>query len=1035
MGKRVGLDIGANSIGWIVYDLDDAGRPTAISDIGVRIFDDGRNPKDKTSKAHARRIARGARRRRDRYLKRRERLMAALVRHGLMPADLDERKALEDLDPYELRARGLDGALTPYEFGRAIFHLNQRRGFQSNRKADAEDDESGKVKEGGARLRDLMAEAGARTVGEFFAMRHADRGWVRARLVGEGAKAEYVFYPQRAMIAEEFDALWAAQTAHHPELLDEDARADIRDTLLFQRPLRPVRPGKCLFFPEEERAPWALPRAQRYRIYQEVNNLRLGRAGETQRALTIEERDKIARALLRTQKRTFDQLRKLLGLDSDFRFNLESERRKHLDGDKTATVLRAKKRFGKAWDDLDLDSQTVIVERLLAETDEEALVAWLIEEWNLDETAARRVSGASLPDGHATVGRTALTRIEAALERAVIPMSDAVVAAGLPHHSDFRTGEVMDSLPYYGRELDRLVAFGSGVPEDDEQDRFGRIANPTVHIGLNQLRRVVNALIARHGHPDQIVVELARQFGVGAKGRSEIERNQTENQKKNDARRARLADLGYPDNGENRMRLRLWEELDLKDEMARACVYTGEVISIHRLFGDEVDIDHILPFSMTLDNSVANRIVCLSRANRQKRNQTPFEAWGDGPEWADIAVRADRLPANKRWRFAPDAMERFDRENRGFLDRHLQDTQYLSRIAREYLTRVCHPDRVWVIPGRLTALLRGVWGLNSLLSDHNLKTRVDHRHHAIDAAVVGVTDKALLQRIATNAARLEDKFDDRLLEGVPVPWEGFRDDLGAALGRIVVSHRADHGAGGRLHEDTAYGLVRDPEAEGGHNLVHRKPLADLNDNEVERIRDPDLRAALSEYLAAATRDGEDRKAALKSFAERNADRWPGLRRVRLLKKDDPVVPIRDRAGKVYKAVVPGENFALDIWSLPGGGWTGTAITVFDANQKGASGPERPHPAARRVMRVFKGDLMALDMADGPEVFRAVRLEPSANRIRLVGQYESGNLTQRHADPDDPFRWVFASYAKLREWRARKVTVSPDGVLNDPGFRP
>lgn len=87
MPYRIGLDLGANSLGWWLYELDAHGRPCKSLGGGVRIFSDGRNPKDKTSLAVARRIARGARRRRDRYLKRRKQLMQALIRHGLMPAE------------------------------------------------------------------------------------------------------------------------------------------------------------------------------------------------------------------------------------------------------------------------------------------------------------------------------------------------------------------------------------------------------------------------------------------------------------------------------------------------------------------------------------------------------------------------------------------------------------------------------------------------------------------------------------------------------------------------------------------------------------------------------------------------------------------------------------------------------------------------------------------------------------------------------------------------------------------------------------
>ena len=151
MTYRLAIDVGTNSVGWCALRLDASGAPSGIADMGVRIFHDSRDPQSGTSLAGDRRVARGARRRRDRYLKRRDRLMTALARHGLMPSDAAARKALEGLDAYELRARALDQALTPHETGRALFHLSQRRGFKSNRIAQggAEDEkEDGLIRAG-----------------------------------------------------------------------------------------------------------------------------------------------------------------------------------------------------------------------------------------------------------------------------------------------------------------------------------------------------------------------------------------------------------------------------------------------------------------------------------------------------------------------------------------------------------------------------------------------------------------------------------------------------------------------------------------------------------------------------------------------------------------------------------------------------------------------------------------------------------------------------------------------------------------------
>ena len=64
--------------------------------------------------------------------------------------------------------------------------------------------------------------------------------------------------------------------------------------------------------PEEERAPLALPSTQRFRIYQEVNNLRILHEGLKEEPLTLTQRNELVEALEENSKRTFTQIKKLL---------------------------------------------------------------------------------------------------------------------------------------------------------------------------------------------------------------------------------------------------------------------------------------------------------------------------------------------------------------------------------------------------------------------------------------------------------------------------------------------------------------------------------------------------------------------------------------------------------------------------------------------------------------------------------------------------------------------------------------------------
>ncbi len=1071
---RLGLDIGTNSIGWCAFDLDRNGRPIRIRKIGVRIYSDGRDPQSGTSLAAERRGPRGARRRRDRYLMRRKALMTALIKSGLMPEELKSRKALEILDPYKLRARALDEKLPLHHFGRALFHLNQRRGFKSNRKADRGSDKAKEeqgMKAGMKALDERIKAAGARTLGEYFwktAREAADgdsrkMGLVRARSRIVKNKAEYDFYPTRAMYEHEFDEMWRAQAAHHPELT-EDLRQRLHHIIFHQRPLKPVDPGPCSLDPTDKRAPLALPIVQQFRILQELANLSFEHAvDQKQRRLTLEERDRLFEELKQKEKLSFTAMRKLLKLDSGWKINLEDARRPELKGDTTSARLGGKKAIISRWFDLPEEKQTAITLLLLDEPDEATLVKKLQNGHGLNEAQADAAADIHMPDGYGRVGLKALRKIvpimlkEANDKGEPLHYSEAAERAGYDH-ADLPTGEVLDELPYYGEVLKRYTAPVTSQGAAAEERQHGRLANPTVHIGMNQVRKLVNALIEKYGHPDSIVVELARELKMSQEQKKDIQKQQKENQDKNDKRRAKLAEIGELGRIDGMLRLRLWEELG-ENPADRRCIYSGRKISIEKLFSNEVEIDHILPFAQSLDDSPANLVVCYTQANRDKRKRAPFEAFGHHPDynWDDIARRAADLPGNKRWRFRQDAIQLVkDRTQRdlarikdslpgeviadiekadGFLARQLIDTQYLSRLSRQYLGKVCDPYRVWPVPGRLTEFLRRKWGLNKLLYGNwpdpdedakpgqKPKQRNDHRHHAIDAFVVGLTDLSLLQKIGTAAGKGE--MDPIERGEMPDGYPGFRNDLKDRLGKLIVSHRPDHSTAGRLHEETAYGIVANPEAEGGATLVYRKPLVDLNVNEIDRIRDAELRRRVLDAIDGRKATAPELKSALTDFA---VSVEPPIRRARLTKVEANTVQLRDRRSSVpYKAVSPGDNHHVIVYADTNGRWRGIGVTVFDANQK-----KKPTIPGNPIMKIHKGDLIAFDLDGRRRIMKVHRLQVKGQFFRLAEHNEGGNLQTRHDDRNDDFRWFMRGFDVLRELGARKVTVDPLGILRDPG---
>ena len=619
--------------------------------------------------------------------------MKALVECALMPDDKDERKVLERLDPYALRARALDRALKPYELGRAIFHMTQRRGFKSNRKTTG--DAESEAKKTRAEINELRASvetSGARTLGEFLAWRHEEGESVRAR---PGLN----LYPDRAMYEAEFDAIRKAQQPHHD--LDASQWDLLREVIFFQRPLKPIDPGWCQLEQGEQRAPRALPLAQEFRMLQEVNNLRVRVGTDPERPLDDGERK---RAITRLRAGKNIELRKGkdntpvkpgrdLNLPSGAVFNLARGGRKKIEGDQTAArIMKEKGRdlFGKRWLSMSLDDRNETVRFMLDTEDPEAVRRKAADEWGLDDAQAEAVANVALPSGYANLSEKAIRKLLPHLEKGLV-YSDAVKAARYSHHSDFRNAGAHEQLPYYGEVLERDVVGADPNLRDGEGsdvDRYGRIGNPTVHIGLNQLRRVVNRLTEAYGKPEDIVVELARDLKMNKEQKSNYEQRQREGGERNERLRADLEAADVPVTPEVLRKLRLWEEQG--PPQARVCPYTGKQLSFDMVVSAATEVDHILPFSKTLDDSMANKVVCVAAANRDKGDRSPHKAFGRNPpgyDYEEIRARAAKLQDNKRWRFDPDALKRFEDADE-FLDGQLNETRYLSRTSRTYLAHL-----------------------------------------------------------------------------------------------------------------------------------------------------------------------------------------------------------------------------------------------------------------------------------------------------------------------------------------------------------
>lgn len=1064
MFYRLGIDIGETSIGWFILQLDKKLEICDIVDGGVYIFPDGREAKSREPLSVSRRTARGIRRNLDRKNNRKRRLIRLLEETGIWPDGIAEQKKLEALDPFVLRQKAVNEKISLPELGRALFHLNQRRGFKSNRKSDGKESESGKIKLAVQALETQLAEQGCRTYGEYLCRRHEKRISTKVRPTADSKG--YEFYPPREMAEHEFDLIMSRQQQYHPELTSEVTEA-LRDVIFFQRSLRPQAVGKCELEPQENRAPVWHPLFQRFRILQEVNNLDLVKSTPDEIGLTAEQKKKI---LLMLQEGTglnkqglllFTKIKSKLNIPTKRKFNLQSDKRPGLQGDWAAWKLSDDNCLGKGWFKMSPGRQVELLELLHNAEDDGKLKQDLIDLFGLNEEQAENVAKLNLPEGYASLSLKAIKNILPYLEQGKV-YSEACTLAGY-NHSDRRTGEIYDYLPYYGRILKSAVIGGRFEGEEPDVDEdiglqevyFGKINNPTVHVGLNQLRKVVNEIISRYGKPQQVVVELARELKLGVEGVRELEKRQKENQKDNEKIAEELERAGQPNTYQNRMMYKIWKRL-AENPSQRCCPFSGRPISVSDLFSGAFEIEHLIPFSRSFDDSINNKVISSRDANRFKAERTPYEAFGSSPgnyKWEEIVARSENLPREMQWRFSADAMEKFAEED-GCLARMLTDTQYFARCALQYLEAICEnqsKDRkmAWGIPGQLTAMLRDKWGLNSLINPADRKDRSDHRHHAVDAFVVACTSRSLLKKMA-DAARLYEKTDEgeykqirekreKLIENMPLPFENFdREKLQQWVNGLVIAFKPDHGVQGQLHRDTCYGYIEKGSNKGSSVFAVRKDLravvegsAKDGNKKINEIADVAIRSKLLDLL----QNVEDKKQRQQLTEEFMAE--TGIRRVRchIEKSDSVMIPVRDNGGQIYKYYESGNNSRADIYCATkgkdAGKWKCEIISTYSANQKDFV-PEwrRRDPHAKLIMKLHINDMVAYDELN-KGTGQTERVIARVKKMTSGLVFLRGHLIAK--EEGDKLSWG-ASANQMQEKNLRKVYVDAMGKVKDPMFK-
>jgi len=1050
MERIFGFDIGTTSIGFAVIDYNSEQSAGNILRLGVRIFPEARDSEG-TPLNQQRRQKRMMRRQLRRRRMRRKTLNEALRDAGFLPAyGSADWPIVMGNDPYELRSRGLDEKLNAYEFGRAIYHLAQRRHFkgrdlEEGDLAEVETEEAGKAKKEKVDEKDKdkadeqKSKAASETTHKTLHTNGTSLGqWLAQRGAHERKRGEHAL---RIDVEEEFERLWTAQSHHHSSLKEKSLKAKIMDTIFAQRPVfwRKNTLGKCRFMPGEPLCPKGSWLSQQRRMLEKLNNLAI--AGGNARPLDDEERGAILTGLQQQASMSWAGVRNALkplykkrgepGSEKSLKFNLEEGGEKKLLGN--ALEAKLANIFAEDWSSH--PNQTAIRngvhERLWAadygETPDEKRVIILSETER--ETRREKAAASFIADFGITADQAAQLR-DLRLPTGWEPYSISALNEFLPHleagvrfgalgnspewenwrHETFPnreqpTGEILDKLP------------SPAIKE--ERDRLSTLRNPTVVRTQNELRKVVNNLIDLYGKPDRIRVEVGRDVGKSKREREEIKSGIRKAEEHRTKAIKDLVSKGIPNPSNNDIeKWLLWKECQEK------CPYTGDQIGFDELFREgRYEVEHIWPRSRTFDDSRRNKTLCRKDTNIEKGNKTPFEAFGhDEDRWSSIQTRLENATASKGVTgMSPGKIKRFLARQMpdDFAARQLNDTRYAAKQILAQLKRLWPdlgpeaPVKVDAVTGQVTAQLRKLWTLNNILADSGEKTRADHRHHAVDALTVACTHPGMTSKLSRYWQLRDDPRAQKLT--LTPPWDTIRGDAERAVSEIIVSHRVRKKVSGPLHKDTTYGDTgEDIKTKSGtyRQFVTRKRVEALSKGEIEEIRDPHIREIIRTHVVAK---GGDPKKAFPPYPSLSPS-GTEIRKVRLTTKQQ--LNLMASVGNGYADL--GSNHHIAIYRRPDGKADFEIVSLLETSQR----LSQRKPIVRREGADGAEFVMSLSAGDTLEVPEG---EKAGFRV-IQSIWASGVVvTIEHKDATGETVWR-PNAGSLLKGNVKKVSVDPIGRI-------
>ena len=751
----------------------------------------------------------------------------------------DFTKISINLNPYQLRVKGLTDELSNEELFIALKNMVKHRGISYL--DDASDDGNSSVGDYAQIVKENSKQLETKTPGQIQLERYQTYGQLRGDFTVEkdGKKHRLInVFPTSAYRSEALRIL-QTQQEFNPQITDEfinryleiltgkrkyyhgpgneKSRTDYgryRTSGETLDNIFGILIGKCTFYPDEFRAAKASYTAQEFNLLNDLNNLTV--PTETKK-LSKEQKNQIINYVKNEKAmgpaKLFKYIAKLLSCDvadiKGYRIDKSGKAEIH-----TFEAYRKMKTL-ETLDIEQMDRETLdkLAYVLTLNTEREGIQEALEHEFADGSFSQKQVDElVQFRKANSSIFGKGWHNFSVKLMMELIPE--------LYETSE----EQMTILTRLGKQ--KTTSSSNKTKYIDEKLLTEEIYNPVVAKSVRQAIKIVNAAIKEYGDFDNIVIEMARETNEDDEKKA-IQKIQKANKDEKDVAMLKAAnqyngkaELPYSVfHGHKQLatKIRLWHQ------QGERCLYTGKTISIHDLINNsnQFEVDHILPLSITFDDSLANKVLVYATANQEKGQRTPYQAldsMDDAWSFRELKafVRESKTLSNKKKEYllTEEDISKFDVRKK-FIERNLVDTRYASRVVlnalQEHFRAHKIDTKVSVVRGQFTSQLRRHWGIE--------KTRDTYHHHAVDALIIAASSQLNLWKKQKNTlvSYSEDQLldietgelisDDEYKESVfKAPYQHFVDTLKSKEfeDSILFSYQVDSKFNRKISDATIY---------------------------------------------------------------------------------------------------------------------------------------------------------------------------------------------------------------------------------------